>query len=553
MYPGQQQERPLLPSPQYSFAGGINTAVPSDRLSDDEASDIVNLRFNDQDSLLPRDKTVTVTYQIGGVNITNRITSVFSAYYSDGTIRNLFTSDAKVYQFTAAAPTAPTLLGSAGSFNTFWQWKMYKNLAIGTNRVTIPKSVDSAGTFGNLSINAPTAKYIEIWNDRVWLVGADSISGQNTVYGSALGAPTDWTTTGAAGACVFNIEPDDGDFITGIIAFRERLFIFKRNRIYTMQAVGGAFPTDATALSVELYSQNVGCVSAYSIQPVLDDVLFLTDGGIASLVASEKVGDFQASLLSRKIQELKELKTGTRDGYEIAAFVVPEHSQYWLLLPEDVQSSIQVGIISSDFGFQDNAYILDYRRIQEGIVRWSRYTGAAAGLVMCGQKQSAAFSTPTYFIAGRLDGAATTFRILNYLPTNNPSAVSDNSTGLGVAAQAIRFRLLTKRLDLNFPFNRKDFKRMAFNFVHNDGATATVLVTYYLDDNLTVAADSWSLVIPNAVAREKVNRKFKYSTAGRRGTNVAFDITMATVGRSFGINAINIWYQLLPEKRATYF
>src|SRR4030095_517382 len=311
MFPVQQsqEEKRISVSTQYSFAGGINNTTSSlDRLEDDEAIDILNFRFDESDSLISRNGTEKILDKISGANITTKITSIYRAVYSNATSRDLFTTDNKIYEIIAGVPsnrTGAVVISPAGVKT---QWRMYNDIAIGVPRLSVPFKV--AAGVGNAAVlggTPPAAKYIEVWNDRVWLTGT-TVTSENRLFGSFLGNPEDWTTGSgtASGIVTIDIEPEDGDKITGIIAFRERLFIFKRNRIYTVQAIGGAAPTDATALSVELYTSSIGCMSAYSIQPVLDDVLFLAEGaGIASLVASERVGDFQSALLSRKVRALR--------------------------------------------------------------------------------------------------------------------------------------------------------------------------------------------------------------------------------------------------------
>lgn len=556
MYPASQQtQERIISSTQYSFAGGINTAIPQDRIAEDEARDIVNLRFNDQDSLIPRNDTISVLSQISAADITSQPTSVFSAYFDNSgspVVKDILTlANGNVYTFTGGVATN---IGS-GQGNHYWQWKMYGDLAIGVNNATQAKQVNAAGTFAALNASAPTGKFIEVWADRVWIIGSSTggVSDPNTLYGSALGNATDWTTTGAAGRVIIAIEPEDGDFITGIIAFRERLFIFKRTRIYVVQPLSGASSADATALSVDLYAQNIGCISGYSIQPVLDDVLFLSENGVASLVSSEKVGDFTSALLSRKLAGFRTLKLGQVTDYEVAACVVPEHSQYWLLVPTTL--GLTEITYDSDSNTRENAYILDYRRIQEGIVRWSRYIGAAAGFVMCRRRQIVN-SNPSFFIVGRIDGAATTYRVWTYTPTNSGGQGNDDYT----SDRAVRYRLLTRSFDFNSPSFRKHFHRMFFDFLALQASGTTVAVTYYFDENTDLSA-TWNIPISQGPSvfgfgtnRQtfKANRKFQYNPDGARGSNVTFLLLLENLDDSFGIKSLSVDYSMLPNKRVNY-
>lgn len=540
MFPGaQQSQQRILQTPQLSFAGGINTVAARNKMGADEAFDINNMRFNEESSLVPRPETVVSVDRIAAATITTRITSIFNARYLSGTVRQFFTTNTNLYEFVDNSAVAPTDIDGGISLpsDTFWMWKMYGNLAIATNRGTganvNPVKVASVGNAAALAGSPPKAKYIEVWNDRVWLTGTGNDS--NTLYGSALGNAEDWTTTGTAGRVIIAIEPGDGDLITGIIAFRERLFIFKRNRIYTVQAVGGAFPTDASALSVELYSQNVGCVSAYSVQPVLDDVLFLAQGGVASLVASERVGDFTAAFLSRKIRDIQSLATvSSGTDLEISAFTVPEHNQYWLLIP-------------------DNAFVLDYRLIQEGKVRWTRYTGAMAGTVMARNPYGSITTFVTYNVGGRISSGASTFRIWWFLPNENIAGFDDNNSG-NDATVSVLHRIETQIYSLGYPFDRKHFKRMGFDFIGFNAASSTSVTVQYNLDNITSSSAAWVFTIATGNDRRSVkqNRKLKFGSLGARGVEIFFRIDNNALDQGFGLKGISLWFSLLPAKRVDY-
>lgn len=552
-----QQSVAATPFSITSWSGGMNTTSAPDRLADNEALYISNFRFGEDDSLISRPGTTMVLEKIGGADITSRITSYYQARFQDGSIRELFTKGNKIYEIVAGVATDRTGAAAITS-DRFWQWKMYADIAIGVTNGDLPyKMVSGTGNVAALGGITDVAKFIEIWNDRVWVIGAAADT-KNTLFGSKLGDPEDWTVTGLSdGAVVIDIEPDDGDQITGIYAFRGRLFIFKRNRIYTVQAVGGAFPTDATALAVELYTASIGCVSAYTIQSVVDDVLFMSPHGIASLVASQTVGDFNAALLSNKISGLRNLAINKLQDVEITAMHVPEHNQYWVLVPGGTALDELVGY--------DQAYVLDYRRLQEGIIRWTTYSGTAAGLVMA-QVFNSSTGNVEYRICGRRAGSSNIFGIYKYVPLYGASSVVPNdNTGSSVGSIAIYKYLRPKMIDCNLPYRRKEFDRLFFDLLtqydaSNLGQTTTVTVTYYLDNDvnrnqtlmLTLPAPTATSTSVDFGSQHKVNRKLKYSSIGRRGVIIDFVISNNSLNETLGIKGLTVFFFPLPEKRATY-
>jgi len=550
----------IVPSAQISFAGGINTSSAYDRLAEDECIDIKNMRFGEDDSLVARRGTYMQIDKIAAANITDRITSVYQAQFSDGTTRDIFTlggASPKIYEDVAGVATDRTGALTLPTNSEFWQWKMFTDLAIGVNRGTGAntnpvKIASGAGNAAALGGTPPKAKYIEVWANRVWLTGATNAT-KNTLYGSVLGNAEDWTTGSgtASGTIAIDIDPSDGDFITGIISFRERLFVFKRNKIYTVDPIGGGFPTDATALSVNLYTSSIGCASAYSIQPVLDDVLFLSDHGVASLVSSQVVGDFNSALLSRKIKELRDLVLPRNKDLEISAFVVQQHAQYWLF-----RDDISKGTM----------YVLDYRRIQERIVRWTTYGNTiGAADVACLERIISGTVRTRIRIAGNSSGGSGIFGIYTYelYPETSIPFTTFNDRVNGVAATELNVvkTLQTRLIDCGLPFMKKEFSRIFFDFiailVQVLNATP-ILVSYRLDNDFTKTG-SWTFTIPDpsstsvgyqSLSQLKENVKLKYNSFGSRGTSIDFVFSCSGSNQAFGIKGFTIFFAPLHAKGA---
>ena len=152
-------------------------------------------------------------------------------------------------------------------------WRNWQGYAIGATHgadgnPTAVYPIKFGGTTASVLTNAPRAKYLEVWNERLWIVSAED---PNVIYGSGLGNPEAWTVDGADDAVIIDVGKNDGDKITGIYAFRGQLFIFKRTKIYTIKALDGTIPTDVGNLYVDLYTANIGCISQYTIQAILEE------------------------------------------------------------------------------------------------------------------------------------------------------------------------------------------------------------------------------------------------------------------------------------------
>ena len=125
---------------------------------------------------------------------------------------------------------------------------------------------------------------------------------------------TDFTTASGAGSLRM---PGD---VTGMIVFRQRLFIFTEEEI---KVVDGSSDADWTLTSV---STDVGCIAPDTVQEVGGDIAFMSADGIRLLGATDKIGDFSNAIISKQVQEGL---TNFEDLYtQFSATVVREKSQY---------------------------------------------------------------------------------------------------------------------------------------------------------------------------------------------------------------------------------
>lgn len=510
---------------QNSFSGGINTSKPPTLIGEDQAQDILNFEFTDEDHLTTR---AGVFDWASGFTFPNRITSLHY-YENDAGYKSVIATSAnQLYSAVGVAPPFSNITGVLSlPNNTFWQWVNYAGIAIGVNG-NAPIKV-TGGTAALLGGTPPNAKYIALWNDRVWLVSA---SDPNVIYGSALGDPEDWTTTGAAGIVVLDISKNDGDRITGIHAFKDSLFVFKRNKIFVISALDGTIPQDSGNLFVQLYASNIGCVSAYSIQTVLDDVLFLSDSGVASLI-SAPLGELKTALVSRDVKEIRKIN---KTNNTVSSLVLEGANQYWLNVPRQF-SPRNV----------DEIYVLDIRRIQEGLLRWLRFDGKIAGTVAT----NVLVNGERLVLVGGTDG-----KVYSYRPTlynisgvwnlgtwdvtewdSGGSVGNFDDNGLPYTKQ-----IITKSFNFDLPFLRKLFHRFAMNISLPDGA-CQILFRYFFDDNKslgdsfvfdfspTITEGIWDISQWDNILWDRlvisdfsVVRQFKRIAIGRKFLSVTFDI-----------------------------
>src|SRR5262249_49698805 len=244
--------------------------------------------------------------QLFATTFANRITSLHYFTAETGEVGILYTTANQLRKVGTNGSGDTNITGALTLPNdTYWQWRTFTNLAIGVNKATTgdnPVKVNTSGVAAALTGTPPKAKYIEVWNERVWIVSATE---PNRVWGSSLGNAEDWTTTTDAGRIFLDVDAADGDLITGLFATREALYVFKKKRIFKIVPISASLaPTLASNLKVVVHAQTIGCVSPYSIFPLLNDVAFLSEQGLAALSLSAVFDDFRTALYSRKVAEI---------------------------------------------------------------------------------------------------------------------------------------------------------------------------------------------------------------------------------------------------------
>jgi hypothetical protein len=432
---------------------------------------------------------------LSGIALPSKITSIVE--YRTASVSRIFvTAGTDIYELSSGlwVPITGTLSLTSGAR---WRWEMFDDLLIGVNSEGDPPVVfDGTGNFETLSDDAPQApKWIEVWNSRLFLATDD------TVFYSALGDPTDWTgaTSGS-----FEIDILDGDIVNGIKAHKGFLFTWKRNKVYRLQT--GVPNTDETQWSNEVVIVNLGCIGGDTIQQVLDDVLFLSASGVASLGASLEAGDFKAATPSASIAELAGLSQAV-DTYP--AIVDDANSQYIISY-------------SSVDGDNDTSFVMDFKKVKDGLIRWTKFAGLIVG---------------NAYAQGYVDSE----RVLLIGGSNDlyRRKTADDSTPYSDATSTAYTKTWRgKQLTLGAPLRRKDFSRwglwlegLAANLtvdlgIRFDGASSDTYTT-----SLALSANSPGLI--------ELTQKI-FGTAGRRALSIQLGITNATAEEAFTINAFMI-------------
>lgn len=178
--------------------------------------------------------------------------------------------------------------------------------------------------------NAPAdPHYISVFKNTGFYAGM-SANPQEIIFTAPL-TLDDFSVANGAGSFVIDSP------VTGMIVFRDALFIFSANRIYKLV---GSSQAD---YQLQPVTREIGCRNGWTIKEFAGDVVFLGPDGLRTIAGTDKIGDVDLGTISKPIQELFQNRTniGSFD-----AVVIPNKTQYRIIFNEDeTLASTTTGVI----------------------------------------------------------------------------------------------------------------------------------------------------------------------------------------------------------------
>ena len=222
--------------------------------------------------------------------------------------------------------------------------------------VDVPKTWDQT-TFANLGGSPPNFSFSVNHANRVWAAG-DAAAPSRLYYSSLLEA-AEWNGAGNSGS--IDIDPSDGDIITGIYPFRNELIVFKGPNFGSIHRISGLTPS---TFARDVLIRGIGAVWQNSIFMFGSDLGFVwSDGTVRTLLASERFGDFEMGTLSRPINRLILERVNTAHLRKAWAAQDTLRGEVYFTLPFDASTKPNLTLA------------MDYRFLQsEPFPRWSVLT-----------------------------------------------------------------------------------------------------------------------------------------------------------------------------------
>lgn len=209
------------------------------------------------------------------------------------------------------------------------------------------------------SANAPlNPKYVAGFKNALFFSGMSS-NPQEIVF-TAPYSDTNFSPASGAGSIAIDSP------VTGLIPFRDILYIFGEERIYRLRG------NTISDFVLEPVTREIGCKAPFTIQEFAGDVIFLGPDGLRTIAGTERIDDVELGTLSRPVQPLFENLSNV-DEFE--SVVIPDKTQYRIFF---VDSSTRTrattrGVICVRKG--DNYEFGETKGIQPASTDFSIYQG----------------------------------------------------------------------------------------------------------------------------------------------------------------------------------
>lgn len=221
-----------------------------------------------------------------------------------------------------------------------------------TSLIDAPRTMTSTGTVANLGGTPPQFSFMVKHQNRVFAAGVATTPSR--LYYSESLDPGTWTGGGAGS---LDIDPGDGDRITGLASHKNELIVFKGPNRLSIHRITGATPSTFARVP---FVDGVGSYNHSSIFRVNDDLVFADSRGLHSLTATAAFGDYVEAFLSRPIL------TYYQDDIN--------HNAMTTIWGVNYQArGIAVWTMPGSGGTAKNRFLVYDYRFQPG--RWSLWTG----------------------------------------------------------------------------------------------------------------------------------------------------------------------------------
>jgi len=274
---------------------------------------------------------------------------------NDGTSTILCAGNGKLFKLSGGALVQLTYGGGgvAPTITTnLWQTAALNDRLVFFQRGYDPLVYDpavSTTTFRRISEQtsyagtAPQAHCVVSAYGRIW--AADTTSNKNTIYWTDTLTTQVWSTGTAGSLDLTGVWPSGGDQIVALAAHNNFLFIFGHRQILIYSGAD-----DPTTMILSDSINNIGCVVRDSVQSTGEDVIFLSDSGVRSLMRVVQEKSAPIRTVSRNVNDDIQQYVDIENGDEVISAYSPNELFYLLTFKNrgvtycfDMRSPLQDG------------------------------------------------------------------------------------------------------------------------------------------------------------------------------------------------------------------
>jgi hypothetical protein len=235
-------------------------------------------------------------------------------------------------------PTWPTVVGNTVVDNEVtWegvpanrvQWQAFPILVSGSSEPTFPAAIGAEVADNTISWvadtrrvedpNCPNTKAVAITASKIFAGDGDIIAYSATIN------PLDWTTANDAGYIPFGLNTHGSQDVSALGLYRSNLVAFNSKGFQMWQVD----EDPANFAILDAIAVGVPTSAVKSLQPVSNDLVFLTEVGIRSMGIAGASTNLQAGDFGKQIDPL--VKAKLTAGEVPISLYYPGAGQYWLI------------------------------------------------------------------------------------------------------------------------------------------------------------------------------------------------------------------------------
>lgn len=313
------------PAAIIDLGGGLNSTASPLALADNESSKLLNVDFDVFGSMRSRDGYTALNTSVANTGAGNGIYDYSAVVSGASTLSTQFVSvfgdelfkmDDLDGTWDGITLSGATITSGANNLCSFAQLNDTLNI---TNGVDPP--IKWQGTGNAVAADVPSgltdANYNAIWQNYMFYgkVQVSSTWYYSRFYWSNLKDETTWTATDW-----IDVAPGDGDSMSGLYPFGDRLVVFKYNSIYNVFFTGDS----DVPFIVKKSNSPVGCISHWSVQRVNNLLYFLSYDGIYaydgnnSVKISDRINDTLLGYATGRFEYATSAYVNSRDTYYLA-------------------------------------------------------------------------------------------------------------------------------------------------------------------------------------------------------------------------------------------